>query len=272
MAEDDDYIDVVGRIKKQDLDGNEITNETLGSGGSRREDGTLSKMVEDLRIVDSDDEPDDGDHEGDDPDSEGGDAEADAALAAAFVLIVVTVVVTVVAVKAAPHVKSWWDATVAPRLSEGWRRLRETLSPRKKAVEPAPPLMLTTGPSSEVELAVQTEVATLTPEEAVKLYVEAMTALSFAADRMRTLQNARIEEPEKFEALERAARQLTTPEATEEANRQLEAAAASLKPEQVHEFVRIYGGGAMVEGIYLPLKVERVREVLRLPGEPEVGK
>lgn len=55
----DDFWRVSGSIPKLDNDGVLITNSSLGSGGSRRSDGTLSKMVENLQIV-SDDETDNG--------------------------------------------------------------------------------------------------------------------------------------------------------------------------------------------------------------------
>ena len=55
----DDFLTVLGSMPKFDNDGVLITNSSLGSGGSRRSNGTLSKMVENLQIV-SDDETDNG--------------------------------------------------------------------------------------------------------------------------------------------------------------------------------------------------------------------
>ncbi len=54
MRDEDARVRVTGWISKSDNDGNPVTNETLGSGGSRRGDGTLSKMVEDLEIQEDD--------------------------------------------------------------------------------------------------------------------------------------------------------------------------------------------------------------------------
>lgn len=43
-----DYVVVKGKVRKRDKDGNDISADKLGSGGRRREDGTLSAQVYDL--------------------------------------------------------------------------------------------------------------------------------------------------------------------------------------------------------------------------------
>lgn len=56
MEDEEDSLRVVGRVAKRDKDGNEITNESLGRGGARREDGTLSALVFDLETLPDDDD------------------------------------------------------------------------------------------------------------------------------------------------------------------------------------------------------------------------
>ena len=43
-----DYVVVKGKVRKRDKDGNDISADKLGTGGRRREDGTLSAQVYDL--------------------------------------------------------------------------------------------------------------------------------------------------------------------------------------------------------------------------------
>lgn len=48
MNGNEDYISIVGKLPRFDNDGSEVTNEMLGPGGVRRDDGTLSAMADDL--------------------------------------------------------------------------------------------------------------------------------------------------------------------------------------------------------------------------------
>lgn len=57
MQDDEDFYRVKGRLPKRDKNGNEITSDSLGSGGARRDDGTLSAMVTDLEIQGDGDGP-----------------------------------------------------------------------------------------------------------------------------------------------------------------------------------------------------------------------
>lgn len=47
-VDDLDYVVVKGKVRKRDKDGNDISADKLGTGGRRREDGTLSAQVYDL--------------------------------------------------------------------------------------------------------------------------------------------------------------------------------------------------------------------------------
>lgn len=57
MQDDKDFYRVKGRLPKRDKNGNEINSDSLGSGGARRDDGTLSAMVTDLEIQGDGDGP-----------------------------------------------------------------------------------------------------------------------------------------------------------------------------------------------------------------------
>lgn len=52
--DDSDYRYVLGKVPKVDKNGNDISDDKLGSGGTRRDDGTLSSLVSDLQEIDPD--------------------------------------------------------------------------------------------------------------------------------------------------------------------------------------------------------------------------
>lgn len=52
-----DYVVVKGKVCKRDKDGNDISADKLGTGGRRREDGSLSALVYDVELaVDADED------------------------------------------------------------------------------------------------------------------------------------------------------------------------------------------------------------------------
>lgn len=52
-----DYVVVKGKVRKRDKDGNDISADKLGTGGRRREDGSLSALVYDVELaVDADED------------------------------------------------------------------------------------------------------------------------------------------------------------------------------------------------------------------------
>ncbi len=91
-----------------------------------------------------------------------------------------------------------------------------------------------------------------------------LTAAAFIADQMRMLSDARIEDDEGFPALKSAMEKLTTQQVTDSINRMLEKNASLLDEEKSAEFMRIFGGGRFVDGVYVPLRNEKIKEALRL--------
>ncbi len=265
--DDDDRQRVTGYLPKQDLDGNPITSETLGAGGSRREDGTISKLVEDLTIDDDEDDNQDENRSGYD------DIDPDSIKALITLLVTATAAaaVTVGVQKATPVVKRLWREKVAPRLETQRQRIMAHVHSKSTAPsdQAAGQSLETTVTSTEIELAVKEEIATCTAEEALTLYLEMMTGLAYAAERIRKLKNARIEAPEDYLEVERLRGVLESPTVIDDVNRQIEAGAANIAPELVAEFVKVYGGGGMVRGKYLPLEADKIQDVLRLPVREE---
>ena len=53
MEDNKDFDYVVGKLPRKNKDGKDITEDKIGKGGRRRDDGTVSSMVYDLEVVDN---------------------------------------------------------------------------------------------------------------------------------------------------------------------------------------------------------------------------
>jgi hypothetical protein len=176
----------------------------------------------------------------------------------------VAVIVVAGAVLAAPHVKRWWLDALMPRLRRLGRRGRQ-----RAVVEP---LALTAAPadfSRAVEVAVDQSGERMSRAEAEKRLAAVLAAAAFVADQVRTLRNARIDDGDVAE-LGHAMGMPSTQHVTDAINRMLEADASLLDEKASKGFMRVFGGGREVDGQYIPIQNERIREALRLTrGEPD---
>ena len=81
---------------------------------------------------------------------------------------------------------------------------------------------------------------------------------------MRVLFNAQIEDDVSLPELKIALGKLTTRQVTDTINRILATNASILDDETSEMFARIFNGGHVVDGEYVPLTSERIKEVLSL--------
>ncbi len=117
-----------------------------------------------------------------------------------------------------------------------------------------------------MDLALGNHSTNMTSAEAQKRLLALLTAAAFIADQVRALSHARIEDDDAAPELRSALEKLTAAQVTDSVNRALEANPSLLDEETSAEFMEIFGGGQFVEGRYVPLRNERVREALRLRG------
>lgn len=177
--------------------------------------------------------------------------------------IAVGVVATIGAIKAAPHVKSWLQDLKSKR--SGRPVTNETDSPPATYEMVALSATAYADFSGEVDAALEDHRARMSSEEAQKRLLAILMAAAFIADQMRALSSARIDDGASRE-LESAMAKLTVPNLTDSVNRMLEANASLLDLESSAELMRLFGGGRLVDGQYVPLRNEKVKEALRLPG------
>ena len=179
---------------------------------------------------------------------------------------------TIVVVKNQTRIKRWWNDQVIPTAQSTWNRIarqQETASQSATAE-----LAMLSKPalddfSKEIDVALEDTRTSMSSAEAQQHLLEILMAASIIAERMRALSNTRIEGdlPELASAIEK----LTTQQVTDALNRMIETNTSLLDDETSAIFTKIFGGGYVVDGEYVPLRNEIVKEALRLPGTRDAG-
>jgi hypothetical protein len=164
------------------------------------------------------------------------------------------------AIRAAPHVKSWWKD-----IRSKWNRRSGTSEPDNEAATSEMATVSSTAFASEVEVALEEHRTRMSSADAQKRLLAILMAAAFIADQMRELSNAQIEDGASLE-LQSAMEKLTVPQLTDSLNRMLEADASLLDDKTSAELMNTFGGGRIVEGQFVPLRNGKIKAALRLPG------
>lgn len=179
-------------------------------------------------------------------------------LEAIGVTIGVTIAVVDGAMRAAPYVRKWWSDTYASRSKNLGLRRR-----RRSAAEPPALPAATEDFTRAVDVALDQLGERMSGAEAKQRLAAMLVAAAFIAEQIRVLGNARLNDAELAE-LSNAMGRLTAQRVTDAVNRMLEADASLLDERTSNEFLRIFGGGREIDGRYVPIRNERIRNALRL--------
>lgn len=118
MNANEDHIYISAKMSRFDNDGRKITNDILGTGGARRDNGTISSAPFDLRIVDNEEQS-----------SNSATGESN------FLSHVLTASVSLVAGYAisriTPKIENWWRGVKQPTPGKRWDEM-----PKKPEVSP----------------------------------------------------------------------------------------------------------------------------------------
>ncbi len=154
-----------------------------------------------------------------------------------------------------------------------WRHILRTESPEIEAapstqvvaVEPITPQEF----SKAVDAALAEPEITMSSAEAQARRLAVLLAAAFIAEQMRALSNARIEDRDEaaVQELENAMGKLTSQPTIDSLNRMLEARPELVNPEVSTELLRLFGGGTVMEGQYVPIANEKLKDALRLTNE-----
>jgi hypothetical protein len=175
--------------------------------------------------------------------------------------VAVGVVGTTGVIKVVPHIKNRLND-----LKLKWNRSSETSEADSQAVTAEMAALSSTAPAdfaNEVDAALEEHRTRMSSAEAQKRLLAILMAAAFIADQMRALSSARIEDDASLE-LQGAMEKLTVPQLTDSMNRMLETNAFLLDDETSAELMKIFGGGRFVDGQYMPLRNEKIKDALRL--------
>ena len=114
----------------------------------------------------------------------------------------------------------------------------------------------------EVNVALDEHQASMSSAEAQERLLAILVAAAFIAEQMRMLSNAHIEDASS--ELRNAMDKLTVPQLIDSMNRMLEANASLLDDATSAGLMKVFSGGRFVDGQYVPLRKEKIKDVLRL--------
>jgi hypothetical protein len=172
---------------------------------------------------------------------------------------------TIAVVKNGNRIRRWWEDRVILAADSAWNRIARR---QEDAGQPAPvEVEVLNRPaheafSREIDVAIQDTGTRMSTAEAQRYLLAILVAASFIAEAMRKLSHARIEGglPELTSAMQK----LTSQQITDAINEMLETNPSLLDRKTSSTFMKIFGGGQLINGTYSPLQVERVREALRV--------
>ncbi len=250
MKHEEDSLHVVGKLPRHDKDGNEITKDSLGSGGARRENGTVSALVFDLKTL-----PEDTDTSRAGP-KLSTEQQIDLFMRALEIAVPV-------AQKAAPHVRTWWVERAAPASRERLRRVTQRLRPlNEKAdgqgptTDPVDSLAASSSTSSmDAEPAIAQPKVNMSSAEWQKGFSAWMAATAVEECLRRILANALIDDETLIE-LQDATKRLTPEQRAVIATRVLEISPSSLDDKAFTRLVNLFGDARFVEGQHWPGTLE----------------
>jgi len=172
-----------------------------------------------------------------------------------------------IAIAAAPHVKRWWLDTAWPGLKKLVARKPKAVPARDELAALALTALSKVEPadiSTAIELAIDDTRIGMSSEEAQQRLLAMLAASVFIAEQRRILSNVRLDDQAELPDLHRALEQLSSPEVIENMNRMLEANPTLLDERASAEFMRMFGGGGVLDGEYVPLRSQTVRDALHL--------
>ena len=180
----------------------------------------------------------------------------------AFVCFVGGVVVT----KAYPNVKKWVTTTAVPGARKFWRKITKKGAEPEEANECGRDEIVSALPAIEefsqsIDLALNEYHADMSSEEAQRHLLNIMCAAMYMAGEIRQLTNATLKDEDRL-AWGAALEKLTTQSVTDGINQILEGKVLTLDEEQSKTLTEFLGGSLIVNGAFLPIENERIKEAL----------
>ena len=198
----------------------------------------------------------------DDADSEDEEASELERLLGALVVLGVILAIE----RAKPHVTQWWSDRARPAITRTRSRLgRIRRSGRRPATVESSAVIGQAVPESSQEMlaALDEYRSSMTSAEARERFVAALVAREFSDAQLRILRQAAINDPLDQVALERAAEAVTPEQVAQALTLMLESNPSLVDQGALAELARMLQGSG-VQGGYVPLPNDKVREALQL--------
>lgn len=189
------------------------------------------------------------------------------------IVVAVSIGGTLVATKVAPHVKLWWNDKAYPSIVSNWRKLTKQEktaqcikcenSSQVDVFELASQSKTTAADfSMQIDKAFNNYKENMSSSEAQEHILAIMGAAAFIADEIRKLSNTCIKDDSEFLELKATMEKLVTQQVTDSINLILEQKSYILDEKTSLTFFKYFGGGGFVDGKYVSLQNEKVKEAL----------
>jgi len=180
--------------------------------------------------------------------------------------IAVGVLATIAVVRNQERIKRWWENQVIATAQSAWK----TITLRREEVAQSATVEVAVLSrqahrefSTEIDVALEDSRTRMSSAQAQRYLLAVLLAASFIADALRKLSHARIDGD--LPELTNAMKKLTAQPVTDAINQMIEATPSLLDDKTSSALMKIFGGGRVVDGQYVPLRVERVEAALSLP-------
>jgi hypothetical protein len=223
---DDDFDIVIGKVRKHGKDGESLEGAELGTGGRRRDDGTLAALAEDLRVIQPGEEAY-SEYVGGGPSNDGstqnssasaGNVTVDNDELAALIgggIALAAALLGVIVVENREEIKGWIGQKILNPLGSIWREIRLRLPRKQQPTEIVVLDIPETSPGdlvSEVQENFQNEQLLMSSQEAKKRYLQIVLAMEFLAREVREYEQAVIIDEQKVLELRNLATLVTSPQ------------------------------------------------------------
>lgn len=267
MPDKQDYDEYVVKVKRQNDNGEDLTGDDVGSGGRRREDGTLSAQYYDPRPYDPVEEmqpfysdPPAPRHRKLSPGQQMLVDAASNALSDIGVRLTEDVVI--------PAVQRTWREKFVPSVKRLYHRIVD-----KKTASAEPPKQMRKASLPQMS---QPKIITSKVSQALRSYRQDMSDEEKQAHLIRIAYHytCLVHEmqmmkdiPVSDEDWNKALRWLASAQMTDAINLILSGNPALLSAEQGKTLADIFNAEIMVDGVFVPIKNENVKAALLLPGQ-----
>lgn len=277
MSNERDYDLVIAKLPRTDKDGNDVTGDRIGKGGRHRKDGTYSSVVEDIRIIDDSAELYDPEPRYVEPRRGYADFTPGERIVVDVASIVIDRAFDFLTDLALVSFDNWLTAKREKKAAAKRNTTKKKYTAKaeqilaemeqEKAAPPAPKKATIVLP--DVDTAYEQFTIDMTSEEAQKELLDAFALYLIAASKLRRVSNANIiDSAGVISTGQELIDRLSSKPLIDNVNALLESNPSLLEAWQMAAFSEVLGRDPVVDGRFIPIDEQDLRErLLELPEE-----